>query len=293
MLLKRPPQAQADNRQPSPRIPFEVKTERVAPTRSLLPPAGKRDSKPSVERKELPPYQPIPQHVDPPAPLATASAPPPPVTTAPRSEPAKATIQTTAERVDPPVPLPVASTSPPPAVAAPKSEPAKPVTQAIPERIDPPAPRASASPSPAIAAPRIQPAKPREEAYVAPVLISQQGARVPRELLPILTCPVAVSVRVEVNEAGRVTHAEAIPEGHPRTVAECRNGCRAALPFSAGPPGAIASPEHCDHGVSYRPGNAIDHNNLKFTSTVAITGTGFPSFMPGLKRHFPTASSAF
>jgi TonB family protein len=34
----------------------------------------------------------------------------------------------------------------------------------------------------------------------------------PRELLPILTRSVAVSVRVDVNEAGRVTRAEAIPE---------------------------------------------------------------------------------
>jgi periplasmic protein TonB len=207
VLLKRPPQAQADNSQTSPRIPFEVKTERVAPTRSSV----KRDSKPSVERRGLPPYQPIPQHVDQPAPLASASASPPPVSTEPRSEPAKPTVQTTPERVDPPVPLPVASGSPPPAVVVPRSEPVKPATQPIPDRVDPPASLAQTS-APAIAAPRSEPAKPREEAYVAPVLISQQGARMPRELLPILTHPVAVSVRVEVNETGRVTHAEAIPE---------------------------------------------------------------------------------
>jgi hypothetical protein len=209
VILKRPPQAQAGGSQPSPRIPFEVKTERVAPTRSLVPPAGKRDSKP-----QLPPYQPILERVDPPAPPASASASPPPVATAPQSEPAKPAVQKIPEHVDPPAPVALASTSPPPVTTAPPSEPAKPAVQKTPDHVDPPAPAVStsASPQPAVTLPRSEPAKPREEAYVSPVLISQQGARVPRELMPILTRPVAVSVRVEVNEAGRVTHAEAIPE---------------------------------------------------------------------------------
>jgi TonB family protein len=65
---------------------------------------------------------------------------------------------------------------------------------------------------PARAVPQSEPAKPQEEGYVAPVLIAQEGVQTPRELLPILTRPVAVSVRVDVNEAGRVTRAEAIAE---------------------------------------------------------------------------------
>ena len=36
-----------------------------------------------------------------------------------------------------------------------------------------------------------------------------------------------------------------------------------------------------------------DYSRRKLTSIVAITGTGLPSFMPGLKRHFSTASMAF
>ena len=35
------------------------------------------------------------------------------------------------------------------------------------------------------------------------------------------------------------------------------------------------------------------YSSRKLTSMVAITGTGLPSFMPGLKRHFSTASMAF
>ncbi len=35
------------------------------------------------------------------------------------------------------------------------------------------------------------------------------------------------------------------------------------------------------------------YSSRKFTSMVAMTGTGLPSFMPGLKRHFSTASMAF
>jgi len=35
------------------------------------------------------------------------------------------------------------------------------------------------------------------------------------------------------------------------------------------------------------------YSRRKFTSMVARTGTGLPSFMPGLKRHFSMASMAF
>jgi protein TonB len=212
VLLSKPPQLQlqSGNGQQSPRTPFEVKTERLAPARAVVPPAGNREMKPPVENP--PAIQTSPGRVDPPAPLPLGSGSPPAIA-APTSEPAKPAIQTSPERVDQPAPRPLGSGSPPPATAAPTGEPAKATIQASPERAGQPVlrPQGSVSP-PAIAAPTSEPAKPREEGYVAPVLISQEGVRTPPELLPVLRRPVAVSVRVDVNEAGRVTHAEAIAE---------------------------------------------------------------------------------
>ena len=48
--------------------------------------------------------------------------------------------------------------------------------------------------------------------------------------------------------------------------------------------------------LGFMPGTAsvtAAYSSRKFTSMVAITGTGLPSFMPGLKVHFSTASIAF
>jgi len=130
--------------------------------------------------------------------------------TGPRSDPAKPAAQASSQRADPTAPAP-GSASPPPATVL-RSDPAKPATQASSQRADPSAPApGSASPPPATALPQSEPAKP-QEAYIAPVLLVQEGVHVPRELLPILTRSVAVSVRVDVNEAGRVTRAEAIAE---------------------------------------------------------------------------------
>jgi TonB family protein len=88
-----------------------------------------------------------------------------------------------------------------------------PALQVSPERLDAlaPLPTGSVLPPPVIAAARSEPAQPREE-YVAPVLISEVGMRTPRELAPLLLRPVLVRVRVNVNESGRVTRAEAIAE---------------------------------------------------------------------------------
>jgi hypothetical protein len=224
VLLQRPPQPPpAANGQPRPRVPFEVKTQRMPSARATGEPRA------STERKTLPPFQATQERVDPPAPTPLVSATPPPAA-APRSEPAKPTIQPTPERVDPPAQA-VASASPPPVVTAPRSEPVKPTTQPNPAQVDsPPAsaprseparPTTQATPlrvdspapqPPATAVRRNEPVKPREDDYVAPVLIDQQGVRTPRELLPILTRSVTVNVRVDVDAAGRVTHAEAIPE---------------------------------------------------------------------------------
>jgi hypothetical protein len=88
-----------------------------------------------------------------------------------------------------------------------------PAARAIPGRADLPAAPLGfvPPPPPPIVTPRAtEPVKPQQTDYVAPVLISQQGARSPPELM--LRRPVTVSVRVDVNEAGKVIRAEPIPE---------------------------------------------------------------------------------
>jgi hypothetical protein len=212
VILRRPPQPQSSgNGQQSAHIPFEVKTERAASSRAFVPPAGNREKKTQVEPENPSAMQANPQRAD-----LTAALPPAPVSppgiAGPASEPAKAAVQASWERIDLPA-QPLGPVSPPPSIAGPRSEPAKPVVQASPHPADLPAPLAPESLSPpAVATLPGEPAKSREQSYVAPVLITQAGVQTPRELLPILTRPVAVSVRVDVNEAGRVTRAEAIAE---------------------------------------------------------------------------------
>jgi hypothetical protein len=190
-----------------------------------------------------PPIQASTQRLDLPAPTL-GSASPPPAIALPRSEPVKPAIQVSSQRADPSVPAPgsasptsatvpgndpakpsaqvssqrvdpsapaLGSASPPPANAL-RTDAAKPSNQATSQRADPSAAAPGSASPPATALPQSEPAKPPEEGYVAPVLLVQEGVHVPRELLPILTRSVAVSVRVDVNEAGRVTRAEAIAE---------------------------------------------------------------------------------
>jgi TonB family protein len=215
VLLSRPPQPQTRPGQQTARIPFEVKkTEHVASTRPFVPPAGSRNLKPPIEHTDPSPVQPSPERIDPPAPVPVVITSPPPVIAVPQGEPVKSPIQTSPEHVNPPAPAPMAVASPPPAIVTPKSEPARTVAQSSPEHVDAPAPvpvRAQ-SPPPAVSVPRREPAKPKEEPYLAPVLVSQEGVLTPRVLQPILTRSVTVNVRVEVNEAGRVTRAEPIAE---------------------------------------------------------------------------------
>jgi hypothetical protein len=88
-----------------------------------------------------------------------------------------------------------------------------PAARAIPARADLPATPLGfvPPPPPPVAAPRaVEPVTPQQTEYVAPVLVSQQGARSPPELM--LRHSVTVSVRVDINEAGKVIHAEPIPE---------------------------------------------------------------------------------
>jgi hypothetical protein len=212
VLLRRPQAQSSGNGQQSPHMPFEVKTERVASNRAIVPPAGNREKKTRVEPGDPSAMQANPQRVDLTAPLPPGSASPPAIA-ASRSEPPKPAIQASWERMDLPAPQPLGSVSPPPAIAGLRSVPAKPVTQASAQPADLPEPLALESLlAPAVVAPPSQPPKSREESYLAPVLIAQEGVQMPRELLPILTRPVAVSVRVDVNEVGRVTRAEAIAE---------------------------------------------------------------------------------
>ena len=215
MLLRRSPQPAATPGQPNTRVPFEVKkTERVPSNHAFVPLGLKREVKPPVEAPSSP------QRVDPPAPLPVASVTPTPDTSSPRNEPSKPPAETKPERaehVDPPAPLPVVSSSPTTVATTPattpKSEPPKPVVETKSEHVDPPAPLPvkSAPAAPTTNVPRNEPIKPQAERYAPAVLVSQEGLRPPRELLPILQAT-TVRVRVEVNEAGRVIHAEAIPE---------------------------------------------------------------------------------
>jgi TonB family protein len=214
VLLRKPQQPQSASGQQIAHIPFEVKTVRVAPTRAFVPPAGNRQIKPPVQPEDLPAIPTRPERVDLPVPPPLGSASSLPGIVVSGNEPAKSATEASWERIDLLASAPLGSASPPAAFAVPRSEPAKPAIQASPARVDlpAPAPLGSTSPPPASAAPQSESAKPREEGYVAPVLIAQEGVQTPRELLPILTRPVAVSVRVDVNAAGRVTRAEAIAE---------------------------------------------------------------------------------
>ncbi len=111
-------------------------------------------------------------------------------------------IQANPERFAMP-PLPGVLVAPPAPLASPESVPAKPVEEA--KRVESPAAL------PTVTTPRNEKAEPRIEDYVAPVLVSQSGLRIPPEL-PRILAPVAIRVRVDVNQAGQVTHADAIPE---------------------------------------------------------------------------------
>jgi hypothetical protein len=214
VLLKEPPRPQSGEGQQIPHIPSAAKAERVASTRGSVPLNRNRETKLPAELKDDAIVQTKPARVELPAPPPSASEPPPPSSAAPRSEPSKAATQASSEHVDRPASPPSASEPPPPASTAPRSELSKPATQTSPEHVDLSAqlPLTSGSQPPTATAPQSEPANPQEESLVAPVLIAQAGVQTPRELAPVLTRRVAVSVRVDVNEAGRVTRAEAIPE---------------------------------------------------------------------------------
>ena len=211
----RPPPASAAPRSEPAKTAIQASSARVdlpasPPPASALPPPASAAPRSEPAKTAIQTSSP---RVDLPASPPLAAASPPPTSAAPRSEPAKTAIQASSARVDLPASPPLASALPP-ASAAPRSEPAKTATQTSSERVDLSAqlPRVSGPPPPTVAVPQSEPAKPQEESFVAPVLIAQEGVQTPRELLPILTRRVAVSVRVDVNEAGRVTRAEAIAE---------------------------------------------------------------------------------
>jgi Gram-negative bacterial TonB protein C-terminal len=98
-----------------------------------------------------------------------------------------------------PMSFPSVPTPAPAIIANATSEPVRPPEVA--------SPQVSTSSAPA----RVETVQTPKEDFVAPVLLSQWGVRVPPELPQILK-PVAIRVRVDLNEAGRVTHAEAVPE---------------------------------------------------------------------------------
>ena len=107
------------------------------------------------------------------------------------------------EHAVPVVQLPLGPVAPPPPIAAAPGGPARPLEN--------PRQPASASPAPAGTAPRNEPRKAATDDFVAPALVTQAGVRTPPELPPILK-PLAIKVRVGVNQAGKVTRAQALPE---------------------------------------------------------------------------------
>lgn len=65
--------------------------------------------------------------------------------------------------------------------------------------------------APGAATPRAEEPTAPDVVYVSPMLIAPQGVKTPPELRGLLTRPLTIKVHAEVNEAGRVTQAEAIP----------------------------------------------------------------------------------
>ena len=238
VLLKRPPQpdASAAKRQERPRASFEVKTQPLPKAPSAGSPAGANAGNSLAEFRDFPPL-PAPQaHVELSAAPALGSAVPetsgsgvpgdlvkPAVPaglqiadshagTSPAGglggagKPAGETASGRGSGASGPAGVGGASTA-----GSGAGKPAGETASARGSGASGPAGGSSASSAAGSAAPASN-LQPPQEAYVSPVLIAQQGVRMPAELRTILRRPVTVSVRVEVNEAGKVTKAEAVPE---------------------------------------------------------------------------------
>jgi len=188
-----------------PRVAFEVKTQPLPAAPSASPAAAGADRSPIVFRHFAPLPPPAAQtdtHVE----LSAAPA----VGSMPVASPGGSFPGDLLKPVLPPVP-PIAEA---PASPAQRSPATAVVSGSTAQRTPPPA-VTSGSTAPAgssgTSAPGKPPATP-DVVYVSPTLIAQEGVQMPPQLRTILRRPVTVKVRVEVNEAGKVTKADAIPD---------------------------------------------------------------------------------
>lgn len=189
VLLNKPPQPQPGAVQRAGATPIATASLSKPPQPGAG--AGKEDSNSPFEVKTV---QQVPTRAFVPPPPIKSEMEPPAISGEPPA------LQANPDRFVQPSPLTAASVAPPAALASSPIAPAKPVGEQ--RRLE------SVSPPAAAGAPRGGSAGQVEE-YVAPVLITQGGLRMPPEL-PRMVEPVAIAVRVDVNETGRVTRAEAI-----------------------------------------------------------------------------------
>ena len=185
VILSKPAAPPSAGGQPIPAAPFEVKTQRPAQDQSFPPVPA--DVKTELAGPTRPFVAPVGDRQ--PNPAVQLEEPP--------------TIGTNLARAGTPAVLPPRSPSPPPPVVI------------APNQTGAGGPASSAKGAGSSAAnstPGTGPSKPAATGYEDPVLISQAGARTPPELATFLQRPVAVRVRVDINDAGRVTHVEGIPD---------------------------------------------------------------------------------
>jgi len=233
VLLKRPAAAPAAAKDhPAARAPFEVSTQRAAPPPSSGP-AGTNPVQVLVESRDLPPFEVQRVELPPPAPVSSVVPAPPTTGALPGGQSRPAIKQPPAPEKSGSAggsPTAIGAANPNTAASAPHVDSAapasgkpasgpsgtnggdspKPPVQAT-AHVDPPGRSGPSSAAPPATAAN-NPSKPAEEPFVAPVLIAQQGVHMPPELRDVFRQPVSVKVRVDVNENGRVTKAEGIPE---------------------------------------------------------------------------------
>jgi hypothetical protein len=190
VLLKRPPQKEPVTGQERPRVAFEVKNQPlpVAPSASSWAAAGGR----AAAFRDFAPLPAAQARTDAHVELLTAPVVGSMATVASDSP------SLPGELLKPAVPagLRIADA---PAAAQRVSAPAGGSGSAV------PASAAGAVP------PRAQEPATPDVVYVPPMLIAPQGVKAPPELRGLLKRPLTVKVHAEVNEVGRVTHAEAVP----------------------------------------------------------------------------------
>lgn len=183
VLLNKPPQAPVGPGQQ--KVPFEVKAERQIPVQAKAEPTDSGEITAPVERTPLRSFVPPPTKSQA-GELQPADAAAPPVLNT-RPAPSLALTGLPAVQLPPPGP--------------PRSAPSNAAEEAR---------RPNAAPAAANPAGTGQ-AKTKADDYVSPVMTFQAGVRMPSEL-PRTLKPIAVTVVVDLDPSGRVTHAEPVAE---------------------------------------------------------------------------------